>query len=55
MNPSIKQTLYWTPRILGILFVLFISIFAADVFEEHLGFGGQWEPCSYISSLPLHS
>ena len=40
MNKSLKQTLYWTPRIAGILFVLFISLFAFDVFEEGLGFWG---------------
>ena len=30
--------LYWTPRILGILFAIFISIFALDVFAEGYGF-----------------
>jgi hypothetical protein len=40
MNKSIKKTLYWTPRIAGILFVLFLSLFALDVFEMNLGF---WE------------
>ena len=27
--------LYWTPRILGIIFAVFISIFALDVFGEY--------------------
>ena len=27
--------LYWTPRIIGIIFTVFISIFALDVFEEY--------------------
>jgi hypothetical protein len=40
MNKILKQTLFWTPRIAGILFVLFISLFALDVFEEGLGFWG---------------
>ena len=40
MNKNLKQTLLWTPRIAGILFVLFISLFAFDVFEEGLGFWG---------------
>jgi hypothetical protein len=40
MNKTIKQTLFWTPRVAGILFVLFISLFAFDVFEEGLGFWG---------------
>jgi hypothetical protein len=38
MNKSIKKALYWTPRIAGILFVLFLSLFALDVFEMNLGF-----------------
>jgi hypothetical protein len=32
--------LFWKPRIAGILFVLFISIFALDVFDAGYGF---WE------------
>lgn len=40
MNKTFKQILFWTPRIAGILFVLFISLFALDVFGEALGFWG---------------
>jgi hypothetical protein len=40
MNTTLKKTLLWTPRIAGILFVLFISLFAFDVFEAGLGFWG---------------
>ena len=40
MNTPLKKTLFWTPRITGILFVLFISLFAFDVFEEGLSFWG---------------
>lgn len=29
-----KKVLYWLPRILSILFIAFISIFALDVFSE---------------------
>jgi len=29
-----SRVLYWTPRILGILFVLFIGMFSLDVFTE---------------------
>ena len=32
--------LYWTPRILSILFILFLSIFALDIFDMDLGFWG---------------
>ena len=40
MSKNLKQILHWTPRIAGILFVLFISIFAFDVFDMQLGFWG---------------
>lgn len=40
MNKPTKQVLYWTPRIAGILFVLFLSLFALDIFELNLGFWG---------------
>lgn len=40
MNTNLKKTLFWTPRIGGILFVLFISLFALDIFEMQLGFWG---------------
>ena len=33
-----KKFLYWLPRILGILFTLFISIFALDTFGEGIPF-----------------
>jgi hypothetical protein len=38
MNTPDKRFLFWTPRILCILFAAFISMFALDVFNEHLGF-----------------
>jgi len=34
MNTATKRTLFWTPRILCILFALFLSMFAFDVFED---------------------
>jgi hypothetical protein len=37
MNRITKQTLFWFPRVLCILFALFTSIFALDVFSEHSG------------------
>jgi hypothetical protein len=40
MSKSIRQLLFWTPRIAGILFILFISLFALDVFGAGYGF---WE------------
>ena len=38
MTPTSRSLLRWTPRILTILYAMFISIFAADVFEETLTF-----------------
>jgi len=40
MNPGAKRFLYWSPRVLGILFALFLSLFAFDVFGVGLGL---WE------------
>ena len=34
------KILYWVPRVLGIIFAAFISIFALDVFGEGYGFWG---------------
>ena len=38
MKTSTKRLLFWTPRILCLLFVTFISLFALDVFGENQGF-----------------
>ena len=48
MKKSAKTILFWTPRILCILFTAFISIFAADVFEGNQGF---WQT---VLALLLH-
>jgi hypothetical protein len=34
MKKPAQRFLFWTPRILCILFILFVSLFALDVFEE---------------------
>ena len=39
MNALAARTLYWAPRVLGILFAVFISVFALDVFEGNRGLG----------------
>ncbi len=36
MHNNIERTLYWLARGLGILFPLFVSLFALDVFSEGL-------------------
>jgi len=33
-----KPLLFWTPRVLSILFIAFLSLFALDVFDGHHGF-----------------
>ena len=37
MTQLSKRALFWTPRALSILFIAFLSLFALDVFGEHLG------------------
>lgn len=43
-----KRLLYWSPRVLTILFAIFISLFALDVFSEGYNF---WET---ILALLIH-
>ena len=38
MESVSKRLVYWVPRILAILFAMFVSVFALDVFGEHLPF-----------------
>ena len=38
MNTTTKRLVFWTPRIVCLLFAAFISLFALDVFDEHRGF-----------------
>lgn len=40
MKVSVKRWLFWAPRVLAILFALFLSLFALDVFGQGSGF---WE------------
>jgi len=39
VNTITKRVLFWAPRMLCILFAVFISLFALDVFSEGYGFG----------------
>ncbi len=48
MDKKSKQILFWAPRILCIVFILFTSIFSFDVFNEGYGF---WET---ILALLMH-
>ena len=48
MNTSTKRVLFWSPRVLCILFAMFLSLFALDVFNEGYSF---WET---IVALLIH-
>ena len=48
MKTPPKRLLYWTPRVLCILFALFISLFALDVFGEGYGL------CMTVLALLMH-
>ena len=48
VTSGVKRALYWAPRILGICFAAFISLFALDVFGEGYTF---WET---VAALFIH-
>jgi hypothetical protein len=48
MKSNINKVLYWSPRILGILVAILVSLFALDVFGEGYNF---WET---IVALAMH-
>lgn len=48
MSDLSKRALFWAPRVLSIAFVAYLSLFAMDVLEEHLGF---WRT---VEALTMH-
>ena len=40
MKKKISKFIYWTPRILSIIFILFLMLFSLDIFDMKLGFWG---------------
>jgi len=40
MKKKINRFVYWTPRILSIIFILFLAMFSLDVFDMKLSFWG---------------
>jgi len=38
MSEPFRRVLYWAPRVLSIAFIVFLSLFALDVFNEPRGF-----------------
>ncbi len=53
MNKGVKRALFWTPRVLCIIFAVFLSLFALDVFGKEHGF---WETtlALLIHLLPVY-
>ncbi len=49
MEKNIGKFIYWTPRILSIIFILFLALFSLDVFEGDYGFWGT------IAGLFMHN
>ena len=40
MKKKISKFVYWTPRILSTIFILFLAMFSLDIFEGNYGFWG---------------
>lgn len=49
VKPKISKFLYWTPRVLSIIFILFLALFSLDVFGNGYGF---WQT---ILALFMHN
>jgi len=48
-NPQISKFIYWTPRILSIIFILFLALFSLDIFGNNYTF---WET---VVGLLMHN
>ncbi len=46
---KVNKFIYWTPRILSIIFILFLSLFSLDVFGNNLSF---WQT---VGALFIHN
>ena len=49
MEKRVGKFIYWAPRILSIIFILFLALFSLDVFEGNYGFWGT------IAGLFMHN
>lgn len=49
MKNQVGKLIYWTPRILSILFIAFLALFSLDIFDGHYGFWGT------IAGLLMHN
>ncbi|MFA4833788.1 MAG: hypothetical protein WC619_02990 [Patescibacteria group bacterium] len=52
MENKISKSLYWTPRILSIIFLLFLAMFSLDVFETGLT-AGQIAIGLFMHNIPV--
>ena len=52
MKKKINKFIYWTPRILSIILILFLTIFSFDVFEEGLNFW-QTALALFMHNIPV--
>ncbi|PIT88550.1 MAG: hypothetical protein COU29_02100 [Candidatus Magasanikbacteria bacterium CG10_big_fil_rev_8_21_14_0_10_36_32] len=52
MENKINKFIYWIPRILSILFILFLAMFSLDVFEEGLS-AGQIALGLFMHNIPV--
>ncbi len=48
MNRTVSRVLFWSPRTLSMLFVVFLSLFSLDVFSEG---GGFWRT---LAAFAIH-
>lgn len=37
---KVNKFIYWIPRVLGVIFILFLALMSLDVFDENAGFWG---------------
>jgi hypothetical protein len=40
MEKKLNKFIYWPPRVLSIMFLLFLTLFSLDIFDMDLGFWG---------------
>ncbi len=40
MKKKVRKFIYWTPRILSVIFILFLALMSLDIFDMKLGFWG---------------
>jgi hypothetical protein len=40
MNKKLESFLHWLPKVLTIIFILFLAMLSADIFDSQLGFWG---------------